>query len=58
MDGKAVCVLPIGKKAVEYCAHRGLETVTDAYATAEDVLAGRLLFHRTVLCGQFRKGRV
>ena len=25
---------------MEYCAHRGLETVTDAYATAEDVSLG------------------
>ena len=56
MDGKAVCVLPIGKKAVEYCAHRGLETVTDAYATAEDVSLGDCFSIARMLCGQFRKG--
>ena len=56
MDGKVVCVLPIGKKAVEYCAHRGLETVTDAYATAEDVSLGDCFSIARMLCGQFRKG--
>ena len=56
MDGKAVCVLPIGKKAVEYCAHRGLETVTDAYATAEDVSLGDCFSIARMLCVQFRKG--
>ena len=46
----------IGKKAVEYCAHRGLETVTDAYATAEDVSLGDCFSIARMLCGQFRKG--
>ncbi len=54
--GVLVCVLPIGKKAVEYCAHRGLETVTDAYATAEDVSLGDCFSIARMLCGQFRKG--
>ena len=55
-EGREYCVLPIGKKAVEYCAHRGLETVTDAYATAEDVSLGDCFSIARMLCGQFRKG--
>ncbi len=49
-------IIAIGKKAVEYCAHRGLETVTDAYATAEDVSLGDCFSIARMLCGQFRKG--
>lgn len=37
MGDRAVCVLPIGKKAVEFCEHRGFEILTRAYAVAEDV---------------------
>ena len=35
---------------------RGLETVTDAYATAEDVSLGDCFSIARMLCGQFRKG--
>ena len=40
---------------MEYCGHRGLETVTDAYATAEDVSLGDCFSIARMLCGQFRK---
>ena len=53
---KPVCVLPIGKKAVEYCAHHGLEVVTDAYALAEDVSLSDCFGIARMLCEQFRKG--
>lgn len=53
---KPVCVLPIGKKAVEYCRHHGLELVTDAYAVAEDVSLGDCFSIARMLCEQFRKG--
>ena len=37
MGDKSVCVLPIGKKAVEYCERRQMEILTKEYAVAEDV---------------------
>lgn len=39
-DGKTACVLPIGKKAVEYCQRRGYEILTEQFAIAEDVSIG------------------
>ncbi|MCI2047494.1 MAG: ATP synthase F1 subunit gamma [Faecalibacterium sp.] len=35
--GKNYCVLPIGKKAVEYYKHAGIELVTEAFSLAADV---------------------
>ena len=52
----AVCALPIGKKAVEHCAHHGIETVTDSYAVAEDVSLGDCAAVARLLCGQFCEG--
>lgn len=37
IDGKEVCVLPIGKKAVEFCERKGYEIITKNYMIAEDV---------------------
>ncbi len=35
--GKDYCVLPIGKKAVEYYKRRGIELVTEEFAEAGDI---------------------
>lgn len=56
MGEKPVCVLPIGKKAVEYCLHHGLELVSQAYAEAEDVSIGDCFAIARMLCAMFRKG--
>jgi len=37
IDDKEVCVLPIGKKAVEFCERKGYEIITKNYMIAEDV---------------------
>lgn len=37
MEDKPVCVLPIGKKAVEFCERRGYEIITKEFAVAENV---------------------
>ena len=37
MEGKDVCVLPIGKKAVEFFRLRGVEILTESYAEAADI---------------------
>ncbi len=56
MGKKNICVLPIGKKAVEYCQHHGLELVTENYATAEDVSLGDCFSIARMLCEMFRRG--
>ncbi len=56
MGDKAVCALPIGKKAVEYCHNHDIEVVTDAYALAEDISLGDCFSISRMLCGLFRKG--
>ena len=64
MDGKAVCVLPIGKKAVEYCAHRGLETVASeqgARRTAMDAAsknAGDMIEDLSLKYNRARQGAI
>ena len=40
MEGKNVCVVPIGKKCLEFFHARKLEVLTDVYATAGDVHVG------------------
>lgn len=40
MEGKNVCVLPIGKKALEFFRARKIEILTDAYAVAAELHVG------------------
>ena len=56
MEGKNLCVLPIGKKAVEYCAHRGIEMVSDQYVSVEDLKLRDCFSVARLLCCQFREG--
>jgi F-type H+-transporting ATPase subunit gamma len=34
---KSVCVIPIGKKSLDFCTKHGYEIVTDAYAVVENI---------------------
>ncbi|TCL56135.1 ATP synthase F1 subunit gamma [Allofournierella massiliensis] len=36
-EGKEICVLPVGKKALEHYQRRGVERITEQYAEAADV---------------------
>lgn len=56
MEGKNICVLPIGKKAVEYCAHRGIEMVSQDYTSVEDLGLRDCFAIARLLCSQFRQG--
>lgn len=56
MEGQDVCVLPIGKKAVEYCARRGVESLCDDYASVEDISLGDCFSIARLLCERFRQG--
>ena len=40
MEGKSSCVIPIGKKALDFFRRRGSEIVTDQYAEAAEVDVG------------------
>lgn len=51
------CVLPIGKKAVEFCQRRGLEMLSEAYAVAEDISASDCPAIGQLLAEVFRTGR-
>lgn len=56
MEGKNLCALPIGKKAVEYCAHRGIEMVSDRYTSVESLSLRDCFSIARLLCTQFREG--
>ena len=53
-EGKEICVLPVGKKALEHYQRRGVERITEQYAEAADVtvsdcpVAGQRLSGRRV----------
>ncbi len=56
IEGKNVCTLPIGKKAVEYCQRSGLEILTEEYSVAENVSLGDCFAISRMLCKQYCKG--
>lgn len=55
--GRDYVVLPIGKKAVEYCSRRKLEILTDAFGEIADVSVADCYEMASVLCREFRDGR-
>lgn len=56
MGDKTLCVLPIGKKAVEYCARNGMETLTNEYMSVEAISLGTCFAIARTLCEQFLAG--
>lgn len=56
MQGKEVCVLPIGKKAVEYFERRGTPLLTRQYAEAADIAVGDCFSIAKLLAQGFLKG--
>ncbi len=54
--GKPVCVMPVGKKAVDYCQRRNLEILTEQYSIVEDVTIGNCFEAAHFLADEFRKG--
>ena len=51
-----VCVLPIGKKAVEYCQRHGIESISDDYASVEALTLRDCFSIAKLLCEKFRAG--
>lgn len=56
MGDQGVCALPIGKKAVEYCARRGVESLSDQYVSVEDISLRDCFSIAGLLCDRFRQG--
>lgn len=56
MQGKDAQVLPIGKKALEFCRQRGIAVLTEAYATASDVSVGDCFTMAKALAKGFLQG--
>lgn len=54
--GKNYCVLPIGKKAVEYFKRREIPLVTEAFAEAGDISVADCFEMASLLCREYRNG--
>ena len=54
--GKDYCVLPIGKKAVEYFRQRGIEALTEQFAEVGNISVADCFEMANMLCTGFRKG--
>ncbi|MCD7735617.1 MAG: ATP synthase F1 subunit gamma [Lachnospiraceae bacterium] len=50
-------VLPVGKKAVEYFKHRGVDILTEDFATIADISVADCFEIAALLCREFREGR-
>jgi len=57
MDGKEVTVVPIGKKAVDFCHARKLPIFTEGFAEAGDVSIGECFTLAKQLCKSYREGK-
>lgn len=56
MAGKNVCVLPIGKKALEHFASRKYPIVTDAFQEAGDISVADCFEMARLICKGFKSG--
>ena len=54
--GKEFVVLPIGKKAVEYCKRKGLTCLSETFAEIADVSVSDCYEMSNLLCKEFKKG--
>ena len=55
--GKDIVVLPVGKKAVEYCQRKGIEMLTEAFAVVAEVSVSDCFAIANLLCKEFKAGR-
>ncbi len=56
-EGQDYVVLPIGKKAVEYFKHKGVECLTEEFAEVAEVSVGSCFEIAKLLCKEFRNGQ-
>ncbi len=57
-EGKDICVIPVGKKAVEFCKRRNIEIVTDRYAQVEDITTGDCADISDIMAGLFARNEI
>lgn len=57
-EGKDVCVIPVGKKAVEFCKRRNLEIITEDYALVEDLTIGACSEIGEIMSDMYKKGEI
>lgn len=57
MEGKNVCVVPIGKKALEYCKSRGYEILSADFPLAEAMGTGECFSLSRMLCKAYCEGK-
>ena len=58
MEGTPASVVPVGRKAVEFFRARGMETITEAYAQAEQMSVSDCFTLAKSLCAMYRRGEV
>ena len=54
--GKEICVIPVGKKAVEYAKLKKLDCLTESFSQIADLSVADCFEIAQVLCREFRKG--
>lgn len=57
MEGKDACVVPIGKKALEYCKSRGYEILSADFPLAEAMGTGECFVLSRTLCKAYCEGK-
>lgn len=57
MEGKDACVVPIGKKALEYCKSRGYEILSADFPLAEAMGTGECFALSRMLCKAYCEGK-
>lgn len=57
MEGRDYCVLPIGKKALEYFRSHGVEILTESYQEAASINIGDCFSLSKQLCRDFQEGK-
>lgn len=58
IEGKNVCVIPVGKKAVEFCKKRNIEIITEDYALVEEVTVTTCVEIGDIMSEMFKKGEI
>ncbi len=56
--GKEICVIPIGKKAVEYFQRRKTESITDVYDKVEHMSVADCYEIARIICKEFMDGKI
>ena len=56
LEGRDACVLPIGKRAVDFFRRRGVPILSETYAEAAEISISECFSASKLLCGEFLAG--